>query len=330
MTKMHTSPGEDPVLALIRASGMGGFKFSTSADRVQAAETQDEASNDPVLALIRATGMTGFKSSSSEARARASRAATDASDDPALALVRAAGMGGFNFSSPDDRHEQPAGFRSAAPLVSVPTLPSHASRLNAAPVDQTMALIYAAGLPGFKPPPTSGNGGEPMRQQTATAWPVGLPAATPAAAKAPLAPPATIAAPPPPRSTGPDFAILHISQGGEKAFAALEKRMGTPFAAERTEGAVWAQATAPDGGTMRAFRIVNDQRVAITDLLGNLGSPSVRLSIGPINAREFKSAGPGASDWENGKGPPQLPQHLPTALRSALGGRKARSGEREH
>ncbi len=69
------------------------------------------------------------------------------------------------------------------------------------------------------------------------------------------------------------------------------------------------------GGTRRAFSFMAGQVLGFADLLGDLGSPSLKLSVTGIELTKYKASGPGVRDGE----PPQWPDSLNKALRSALG-----------
>jgi len=94
----------DPVLALIQAAGIRGFKCTEQQQRNSSSEFTSAAPTDsaePVLALVRAVGLPGFKCTEQDSQNRAfaapltGRMNDESSADPVLALVRAAGIAGF-------------------------------------------------------------------------------------------------------------------------------------------------------------------------------------------------------------------------------------------
>ena len=132
-----------------------------------------------------------------------------------------------------------------------------------------------------------------------------------------IAPPR--ATPPAPRLSRQQFLVLEVSPGGEPALTALETKMGTPFAADYRGQPYWSGSATPDGGSRRAFSFLQSQLTGIADLLGELGSSELRLSVRAIEFADFTQAEPAAGWSSIDRGPPQLPQSLPAALRAALG-----------
>ena len=115
-----------------------------------------------------------------------------------------------------------------------------------------------------------------------------------------------------------EFAVLSINAGNEGALAALEAKMGMPFASEAGGKALWSASPMAGGESRRAFMINFQDKLALTPLTGQLTS-GLRLSIERIDASKFSRTGPGANPKTGPQFPPDLPSRLPGALRSALG-----------
>jgi hypothetical protein len=212
------------------------------------------------------------------------------SADEVLSLVRAAGLPGYKSAERQSN-------QSAAPDTSDDDRQIH-------------ALVRASGLPGYDPDKLA------APQQTA---PDRI-AATQRASAAATARLTGASTSPTARLSSRQFAVLEIAPGGESALAALETKMGMPFAASYQGQPFWSSAPTPAGGTRRAFTFMGDQLVSFADLLGELGSSALRLSVSGIEVGSFNRAGPGATGRTGSSGePPQLPPGLPKALRSALG-----------
>ena len=109
-----------------------------------------------------------------------------------------------------------------------------------------------------------------------------------------------------------EYLQLHIAPGGEPELAALEGRMGMPLSSGDTaEGRWWFSAATPEGGSIRLFAFASWQRVDFSGLLGQLDSPSLRLSIGPMDLTRFRVEGPGAAArGQTGKPPIILPMQV--------------------
>ncbi|MBD8679263.1 hypothetical protein [Sphingomonas sp. CFBP 13720] len=111
------------------------------------------------------------------------------------------------------------------------------------------------------------------------------------------------------------FLVLEVARGGESALSALEAKMGVGISVHRAGKQSWVSEPTEGGGTRRAFSFMAGQVLGFADLLGDLGSPSLKLSVTGIELTKYKASGPGVRDGE----PPQWPDSLNKALRSALG-----------
>lgn len=197
-----------------------------------------------------------------------------------LALVRAAGLPGYKATQPGEQ-------QSTRLVAQGEELATH-------------ELIRACQLPGY----------DPDRLAIRTS-----PVTTPKAAACGAS--STVSSRSPsvnPRLSSRQFAVLSISVSGGEALTELEAKMGTSFAVDRRGTSVWV-AEVSHGGSRRAFSFMGSQLPTFADLLGDLGTPSLKLSIERIDLSAFKASGEGVRDGE----PPQWPDSLTKALRTGLG-----------
>lgn len=261
-----------------------------------------EPAIDETLALLRSAGVGRFAAEvkpPSPTAGPATPPRADRSDniDETLALLRSVGVGRFGTTTALET-------RSPAPQAD-----------DGADVLQ---LIRASGLAGYDQGKVAATA--PSSKSSATqAQSAASPGAQPLQAMA--SPPGTAPKPPVARLSRQQFAVLDIAPGGEAALSQLEANMGIPFAADSGGSPYWYGASDESGGGRRAFSVMNAQCTQLKHdgLLGELGTPELRLSLSGIDVKAFKPAGPGATDWHQGRGAPQLPQRLPDALRVALG-----------
>lgn len=200
--------------------------------------------------------------------------------DDVLALVRQAGLPGYKAAKPHGQQVARSVARGAE-------LATH-------------ELIRACQLPGYNP--------DRLAVRIA---PVGTPEAAACGAPSPVSSPSPSGKP---RLSSRQFAVLSISASGSEALTELEAKMGTSFAVDRRGTSVWV-AEASHGGSSRAFSFMGSQLPTFADLLGDLGTPSLKLSIERIDLSAFKASGEGVRDGE----PPQWPDSLTKALRTGLG-----------
>jgi hypothetical protein len=137
MTKQPDMQADaDPILALIAAAGLRGFKSGEK----DAAVNQPAAQTDPVVALIQAAGLRGFKRGE-EAVGSDQPAAVET--DPVLEIIAAAGLPGFRQRP----RVQPAGSEEAAPAPKAITpslMPPQAASLVKRPLVPISAVKASA------------------------------------------------------------------------------------------------------------------------------------------------------------------------------------------
>lgn len=203
---------------------------------------------------------------------------TQSSAESILALGRSLGLQGFATSkapgaeATDDRNPGAAALAAGqqAGLKDFKAAVEPSGRRN----ESTMALAARLGLPGFaekseavEPKPVAVSPAMRMPRPAAVAAPMQKPA-TPVAAAAPA-----------PKHR---FLIIDIAAGCTAAFSALESKMGQPFTPH-----AWLQRTNADGSQTRAYVTMDDQAEKLEAMSGDLGSPSVRMSVGPIPRSQF-------------------------------------------
>jgi hypothetical protein len=199
-----------------------------------------------------------------------------------IALGQSLGLQGFatskapNAEATDDRKPGAAAL-AAAQHAGLKDFGAAAepSRRN----ESTMALAVRLGLPGFVEKSET-----PVAQDTPAPKPVAisppmrkppLPAAISPAMRKPTTPVAAAA-------PNHRFLTIDIAAGSTAAFSALESKMGQPFTPH-----AWLQRTNADGSQTRAYVTMIDQAEKLEAISGDLGSPSVRMSVGPISRSQF-------------------------------------------
>ncbi|WP_056063146.1 hypothetical protein [Sphingomonas sp. Leaf230] len=247
--------------------------------------------SDPVtlLALGNRMGLQGF--------ATTEKLSVEVGDDQkrgagaaAIAAAKQAGLKGFTVSAP--AQSQPP--RS----------------------EGTMALAVRLGLPGFVPKEAAATKGTPT-SKPATVPPTIRVSQTPSAAASHTS--TSRAAAPAPQMSKQRFVCVDIAAGGLDAFTALEGKMGQPFASNVRGQSSWLQRDNPDGGQTRAYPAMNTDLIKLEAMGSNLGSPALRMSVGPLPLSQFAmhtSAGPVKSGSQ--KSASGINPSVPGALRQAL------------
>jgi hypothetical protein len=140
--------------------------------------------------------------------------------------------------------------------------------------ESTMGLAVRLGLPGFVEKSEA-----PTPNPVAVSPPMRMP--RPAAAAAPMQKPLLPTAAAEPMSKH-RFVIIDIAAGSAAAFTVIEGKMGQSFAP-----AAWLQRTNADGSQTRAYVTMESEGKKLEAMSGDLGSPSVRLSVGTIPRSQF-------------------------------------------
>ena len=237
-----------------------------------------------ILALGQSLGLQGFaKAEKPEAKATPDGKPGAGADT--LATARKAGLRGFTASETAPRSEG------------------------------AMALAVRLGLPGFVPKGAAATKDVPT-SKPATVSPAIRVSQTPSAAATHTSATAATAAP---QMSTQRFVQIDIAAGGLTAFTALEGKMGQPFASNVRGQSSWLQRDNPDGGQTRAYPAMNTDLIKLEAMGSNLGSPALRMSVGPLPLSQFAmhtSAGPVKSGSQ--KSASGINPSVPGALRQAL------------
>lgn len=208
------------------------------------------------------------------------KATSDSADD-IIALVQLCGLPGYKSGTPAPH---------PAPVRKVDNDEQAIRR-----------LIRETGLAGYDPDKLAASSIEPIAPEPST---------PPAGSLN-----ATEAIQPSPNVSKQQFLVLDVAPGGESALAALESKIGMSVAVERHGKPSWVAASNESGGSRRAFSFMAGQVLGFADLLGELGTSALRLSVTGVELSQFKAVGAGVRDGH----PPQWPDSLNKPLRAALG-----------
>lgn len=209
-----------------------------------------------IIALGQSLGLKGFGAKPEKPDAKATPDGKPGAGADTLATARKAGLRGFTSSETSPRG------------------------------DGAMALAVRLGLPGFVAKEAAATKDAPA-PKPATVTPAIRVSQTPAAAVPHTPATAATAATAAPQMSTQRFVQIDIAAGGLAAFAGLERKMGQAFAPDVRGQTSWLQRDTPDGGQTRAYAAMNSDLVKLESMGSNLGSPALRMSVGPLPLSQF-------------------------------------------
>lgn len=234
-----------------------------------------------IIALGQSLGLKGFDTPE-KPDAKAAPDGKPGAGADTLATARKAGLRGFTASETSPRSEG------------------------------AMSLAVRLGLPGFVPKGAAATEDVPT-SKPATVSPAIRVSQTPSAAATHTS--ATAA----PQMSTQRFVQIDIAAGGVTAFTALEGKMGQPFASTVRGQSSWLQRDNPDGGQTRAYPAMNTDLIKLEAMGSNLGSPALRMSVGPLPLNQFAMYTPaGRVETGSQKSASGINPSVPGALRQAL------------
>jgi hypothetical protein len=239
-----------------------------------------------ILALGQSLGLKGFVAKPEKPDAKATSDGKPGASADTLATARKAGLRGFTSSETSPRSEG------------------------------TMALAVRLGLPGFVKKEAAATRDGPASKPAAVSSAVRV-SQTPAAV-VPHASASRTAVAAPQMSTQ-RFVQIDIAAAGLDAFTALEGKMGQSFAPDVRGQTSWLQRDNPDGGQTRAYAAMNSDLTKLEVMGSNLGSPALRMSVGPLPLSQFAMhTSTGRVQSGSQKPASFMNPHVPGALRQAL------------